>query len=196
MAEGDKSWWTTMPGLLTALAAIITAVGGLVAAVGQAGLFGGKNSAPAAPSAAVAPQAAAVESARPQAPPPAQPSAAAEPAAAITGVRVTTKAGDVVVLRPTATILGATMPLKSGQEVPFERIERIDFTQPWDGTLKLVLVGGASIDGSSENLPLSGSNELGAYLKMLSEIRRIEFVRQVSRERPPPPTSAVPAPAL
>ena len=33
------------------------------------------------------------------------------------------------------------------------------------------------MDGAVENLPLSGSNDLGDYLKMLSEIRRIEFDR-------------------
>lgn len=178
MAEGDKSWWTTAPGLLTALAAIITAVGGLVAALGQAGLFGGKAETPAPAPAKGVPQVV-VEPAPPQGQPPAPRPAepAADPSAAIKGVRVTTKAGDVVALRPTATILGATIPLKSGQEVPFERLERIDFTQPWDGTLTLVLVGGGSLEGAAENLPLSGSNELGEYLKMLSEIRRIEFVR-------------------
>jgi hypothetical protein len=175
MSEGDKSWWTTMPGLLTALAAIITAVGGLVAALGQTGVFGGKSASPAAASAAAPVEPVA---ARPADPPAlAQPAAALPSPAAIKGVRVTTKTGDVVALRSTATILGATIPLKSGQEVPFDRLERIDFTQPWDGTLKLALVGGVSMDGAVENLPLSGSNELGDYLKMLSEIRRIEFDR-------------------
>ncbi|HKX95851.1 MAG TPA: hypothetical protein VJM48_14190 [Methylibium sp.] len=175
MSEGDKSWWTTMPGLLTALAAIITAVGGLVAALGQTGVFGGKSAVPAASSGPAPVEPVAIRPADPPARP--QPAAALPSPAAIKAVRVTTKAGDVVALRPTATILGATIPLKSGQEVPFDRLERIDFTQPWDGTLKLALVGGASMDGAVENLPLSGSNELGDYLKMLSEIRRIEFDR-------------------
>jgi hypothetical protein len=178
MSEGDKSWWTTMPGLLTALAAIITAVGGLVAALGQTGVFGGKSAAPAASTALAQVEPVAPVAARP-AEPSARPQSAVAPSspAAIKGVRVTTKTGDVVALRPTATILGATIPLKAGQEVPFDRLERIDFTQPWDGTLKLALVGGASMDGAVENLPLSGSNDLGDYLKMLSEIRRIEFDR-------------------
>lgn len=178
MSEGDKSWWTTMPGLLTALAAIITAVGGLVATLGQAGVLGGKPASLAASSSPGHVEPAVPVAARP-AEPSTRPQSAADPPspAAIKAVRVTTKTGDVVALRPTATILGATIPLKTGQEVPFDRLERIDFTQPWDGTLKLALVGGASMDGAVENLPLSGSNELGGYLKMLSEIRRIEFDR-------------------
>ena len=43
----EESWWKTMPGMLTATAAIITALGGLLLALFQAGLLGGK----AAPSA-------------------------------------------------------------------------------------------------------------------------------------------------
>src|SRR5215469_4683438 len=35
----SKSWWQTLPGLLTALAAVITAVTGLLVAVHQAGWF-------------------------------------------------------------------------------------------------------------------------------------------------------------
>lgn len=176
MADADKNWWTTVPGLLAALAAIITAVGGLVAALSQAGVFGGKSAEPAA----AAPPPAGVEAPAAAKPDPAAPEAAAPAApapAALKGVRVTTKDGSVVELRPTATILGSTIPLQSGQEVPFERLERIDITQPWDGTLKLALVGGRSMEATALNLPLSGSNELGVYLKMMSDIRRIEFVR-------------------
>jgi hypothetical protein len=35
-----KSWWYTLPGVLTALAGIITAVGGLVTVLYQVGVFG------------------------------------------------------------------------------------------------------------------------------------------------------------
>ncbi|HSV69274.1 MAG TPA: hypothetical protein VLI72_04120 [Methylibium sp.] len=182
MADADKNWWTTVPGLLTALAAIITAVGGLVAALSQAGMFGGKSGEPAA---TAAPLPAAVEASTAPEPTPAAPAAApiappvvaAAAPAALKVVRVTTKDGSVVDLRPTATILGSTIPLQSGQEVPFEHIERIDITQPWDGTLKLALVGGRSMEATAPNLPLSGSTELGNYLKMMSDIRRVEFVR-------------------
>ena len=37
-----ESWWQTMPGMLTATAAIITALGGLLLALYQVGLIGGK----------------------------------------------------------------------------------------------------------------------------------------------------------
>ena len=45
--ESDsKSWWQTLPGLLTAAAAIITALTGLLVAVHQAGLLGRGSQAP------------------------------------------------------------------------------------------------------------------------------------------------------
>jgi hypothetical protein len=37
--SGSKVWWQTLPGLLTAGAAIITAIGGLLVAIHQTGLF-------------------------------------------------------------------------------------------------------------------------------------------------------------
>ena len=54
MAEG-KSFWSSLPGILTALAGLVTALGGLLLAFDQAGLFGKRETAtdtmapPAAP---------------------------------------------------------------------------------------------------------------------------------------------------
>ncbi|MFD1211307.1 hypothetical protein ACFQ36_04545 [Arthrobacter sp. GCM10027362] len=47
-ADGGKpaSWWTTLPGLLTAVAAVITAVTGLLVGLSQAGLLGRSGSGP------------------------------------------------------------------------------------------------------------------------------------------------------
>jgi hypothetical protein len=183
MPETDanaKNWWATMPGLLTALAGIITAVGGLIAVLVQTGLIGsrstpaaGASATPAAqnsmPVAIVAPAASAVVAA-PQAPPVTQGSM-------LKGLRVTAKDGSVIALKPGAQILGAALPLQNGQEVGFDRIARVEIAQPWDGSLRLLLVDGQQLEARAPNLPLSGRNELGAYLAMLSEIRSIEFIR-------------------
>ncbi len=37
--DGQKSWWTTVPGLITAIATLITAVAGLIVALGNQGLL-------------------------------------------------------------------------------------------------------------------------------------------------------------
>lgn len=36
----DTSWWQTLPGVLTGIAAVITAVGGVIAVIYQSGFFG------------------------------------------------------------------------------------------------------------------------------------------------------------
>jgi len=51
MSEPDKaikpSWWTTLPGILTGIAALLTAIGGLVVGLNQVGMFsGGRGSHP------------------------------------------------------------------------------------------------------------------------------------------------------
>ncbi len=48
--KGGGSWWSTLPGVLTGIAAVVTAVSGLLVAAHQAGLLGGRwASAPAPP---------------------------------------------------------------------------------------------------------------------------------------------------
>jgi len=44
--DRDKSFWSTIPGILTGVAAIITAIGGLVAALYTAGIIGGRSTSP------------------------------------------------------------------------------------------------------------------------------------------------------
>lgn len=59
MADDPRaSFWTTMPGILTGLAAVLTAIGGLALALNQAGVFTHSATVPAAASTPVAAQAA------------------------------------------------------------------------------------------------------------------------------------------
>jgi hypothetical protein len=44
-----KSFWTTLPGILTGTAAVLTALGALLAALGSAGLLSRPGTTPAAP---------------------------------------------------------------------------------------------------------------------------------------------------
>lgn len=45
----SKSFWTTLPGIITAVAGLITAVGGLIAGLAAAGVIGGASPTPAPP---------------------------------------------------------------------------------------------------------------------------------------------------
>jgi hypothetical protein len=44
-----KSFWTTLPGILTGIAAVLTALGALIAALGSAGLLSRPGTTPPAP---------------------------------------------------------------------------------------------------------------------------------------------------
>jgi hypothetical protein len=202
MADNDgagKSWWGTMPGVLTALGGIITAVAGLVAILAQSGLLGGKPDAgKIALSAPGADKAAAANA--PPAPPPqatapapaghavqaaAEPALARSPAEVLAGLKsvgfkglaVTHRDGTVVALAPGAEISGATLPLSNGQNVQFERIVSIDIEQPWDGSATLTLTNGQRLASKLTDYNLYGKNELGPYRELLSNLKRIDFVR-------------------
>jgi hypothetical protein len=199
---GTKSWWSTMPGVLTALAGIITAVGGLVAVLSQNGLIGAKStgagagpassSTPGAKLATPATQPAAgptpVSTAKP---PPTVVSAGPGPIAhspaevlsglkarGFVGVAVTHKDGSTAALAPGAE-LGSheAVELTNGQRVMFDRITSIEIEQPWDGSVKINLVNGQQLVTKATNYGFSGKNELGPYSVLLENLKRIDFVR-------------------
>ena len=203
---GTKSWWGTMPGVLTALAGIITAVGGLVAVLSQNGLIGAKaTGAGIGPASSSTPGANVATPATPQA---AQPTAGPSPVATaappstvggagpgmiahspaevlsglkargFVGVAVTHKDGSTVALAP-GVELGSdqAVTLSNGQKVLFDRITSIEIEQPWDGGVKLNLVNGQQLVTKATNYGFSGKNELGPYSVLLENLKRIDFVR-------------------
>jgi hypothetical protein len=199
---GTKSWWGTMPGVLTALAGIITAAGGLVAVLSQNGLIGAKatgagaasalSSTPGANVATPVAQAAASPSPLPTA---ASPSTVGAPgpgtiahspaevlsglkARGFVGVAVTHKDGSMVALAPVVE-LGSqqAVELTNGQRVLFDRITSIEIEQPWDGSVRLNLVNGQQLVTKATNYGFSGKNELGPYGELLQNLKRIDFVR-------------------
>lgn len=184
----SKSWWSTLPGVLTALAAIITAVGGLLAVLGQQGVLGSKAStagglAAAGAASANAPRGTAVDAGVARVQPPG--AALQSPAQVVAGLQaqgfkglaVTAIDGSVISLRPGAEINGPAFPLANGQLVQFDRIASVDVEQPWDGRVKLTLTNGQQLAATTGSYTLVGSNELGHYRASLTDIRRIDFVR-------------------
>ena len=79
--SGRGQWWTTLPGVLTATAALITALTGLVLGLGQLGLLGGDDEPQARP---------AVSSAAPVSGGSSGAASAAPSAAPVTGAATTT----------------------------------------------------------------------------------------------------------
>ena len=83
----------------------------------------------------------------------------------------------MISLPPNAEIHGQAFPLASVQSVQFDRIVSIDIEQPWDGRVKLTLTNGQQLAATTGSYVLSGANELGRYQGLMSDIRRIDFIR-------------------
>jgi hypothetical protein len=185
-----RSWWSTLPGLLTALAGLVTAIGGFLVILAQLGIWTGKaaqvvggsatpqamTSSAAGQGAGVPPAAAGagLTTAADAATAAARPALEGRPYRALV---VTTEDRSQVTLGPGAEIQGRSLPLESGLSIDLEKLASIDIHQPWDGTARVTLVNGQVMDARVRNTTLSGSNELGAYVSLLRTLRRIEFVR-------------------
>ena len=186
---GGRSWWSTVPGMLTALAGLITAVGGLLTIMAQNGYLNGRPTGEQAP--AVSQRAGPAD--KGVGAPSSPLTNHAVPATVVTspaeivgelkaqgfkGIVVTSKDGSVVSLRPDADMTGsAALPLNSGQQVQFDRLVRVDVEQPFDGSVRLTFVNGQQLDTKTGNYSLTGKNDLGPYRAFLEQMRRIDFLR-------------------
>lgn len=185
----DGSWWTTVPGILTALAAVITATGGLIAVLTQNSFFesddrqptgasvGAVSPAPAEtnPRRSVAPTRLTSEQ-RPQ-------TVSRSPADVVADLRarrfegvVLTLSDDTVVsVQPSAF---SAFSLKNGQSVNYDRIRSVEVRQPWNGRLLFNLLNGQQLEGEISLPPyFYGKNELGDYVGNWANIERIDFLR-------------------
>ncbi len=195
------SWWTTLPGILTATAAVITAVTGLVAILSQTGVFGEKNKALVSQKAADV-RDAVVSSATSTRPDvaikpvetKATPSAvvnesvasgiAATPLNAVpfTGAIVMLLDGSVVKLRDDVKEYCQGRPLLKtlgGQYIEMQRIRRFELSNWTDqkGSAHIILNNGETMDVRIEGCAMVGNNDLGAYHGGFETIRAVEFVR-------------------
>ena len=202
--EPDKttSWWATLPGILTATAAVITAVTGLVAILSQTGVFGEKSktfvsqkasdvrnavSSPAPPSPVVEP----VKTADASPAPVATKNGAATGvsttplhAVPFTGAIVTLRDGTVVKLRDGIKEYCQGRPILkmlNSQVIEMERIRRFELSD-WSasdqrGSAHITLNNGEAVDVKIEGCFMVGTNDLGPYSGPFETIRSVEFVR-------------------
>lgn len=157
--EKSTSWWSTMPGLLTAAAAVITAITGLIIGLGQIGVFDGRQEPAATPSGVATTAAGSDAAARPAAEGAAVPGTSGPAAAARSDWTVTLpeqrtyRSGEVEY-----EILGATVRPDGTGQLALEASIRctnhgryaLNF---WDASFRLD-AGGVSI------APVYGLNEL------------------------------------
>lgn len=201
------SWWATMPGILTAAAAVITAATGLLAILAQNGVFGEKNKnlvsektatvREAVTSATPAPSA---DSGTPTANPArltatAPSDASSGPrenaasgivsvplhAAPFKGAIVTLLDGSVVKLRDGVKewMNGTVLKTTTGQAIEMQRMRRFELSD-WKnhtGNARITLNNGDVIDVRIDAYSMVGSNDLGDFSSDFAKIRSVEFVR-------------------
>ena len=176
--EKKQNFWTTMPGILTGLAALLTAATGLWVAIGP-------HDRPAAdqhPAAVTAP----LQASGPGSAPPAstqQNSAASSPAAARGTVVVTSRAGEVTRISAKNFVHNYTdkaIELTSGQTIGFDKIKGIDFltvhSDERSVDVKVTLADGRTIDGAlKKDYAFTGENDLGPFRIFVQDVKQIVF---------------------
>lgn len=182
--EKKENFWTTLPGILTGIAALLTAFTGFWVATGPHG------NAPRAESVAV------TDSTEPSSKPAQPPSSgaaveySAAPAstavsAAITSVTVTSRVGVVTKLSAASFLHNSgdkTIPLMSGQTISFERIRSIDFLEAhYDQHMvdvRVTLDDGRIVTGDlQKDYAFTGDSDLGPFTIFVTEVRQIVFNR-------------------
>lgn len=191
MSESPKpaSWWQTLPGILTALAAIITALSGFVALLFQHGVLGAKSGPKAEAAAQIVPNVAASPVAVKPGP------AASVPQAAQSNKRPWSEAEAVLLSREGKTTrvradsfsncisANHELALDGDQAIPFEKMASIDVLQADDNftpnakaKLKVTLLDGAELSGSvAADCDLFGYNSLGRFTTYYHRLRSVRF---------------------
>jgi hypothetical protein len=177
VAESEKkqSFWTTLPGFLTGIAAVLTAVTGLLVVMYPHGFAGSKET-PAAGSA--------METAR------AAPSAAggsggssAQAAHQRPTVLVTAKDGtEIRVLLNSFrdSYSGEVIQLKNGQSIPLDKIRSVDFLEvlDYDQDVRVTLTDGRALEGTiMSGEQMTGESDVGPVSISVKRLKRILFDR-------------------
>jgi hypothetical protein len=197
------SWWSTLPGILTAAAAVITALSGLLAILAQNGVFGESNkpiatkAADVVVSSSVAPKTSIDDKPSQTKPVEAAPKAGASSGAdgaasgiaaaplhslPFTGAIITRLDGSIVKLRDDIKEYCQGAPLlktPDGQLIEMKRMARFDVVD-WNdqaGTVRITLNNGETVETRINACAMRGTNDLGEFHGDFSTIKSVVFVR-------------------
>lgn len=184
--QKSSSWWQTLPGVLTALAALITALGGVAALLFQYGILGSQSEpGPGHPSATSAPLAM-------------QPANTANaPLPMPVSGKVWADAEAVVLTREGATTrlranslsncisVDHELTLENGQAVPFEAMSGFEVlhsdghTQPEArAKVRVALLAGGTLEGTVKaGCDLFGYNDVGRFTTYFDRLQSVRFAR-------------------
>jgi len=189
MADEQKPpiWWQTLPGILTATAAIITAVSGLLVVLFQQGVIGRKNEvAPSSRTEAHSPSAQRSNSTAADSN--TRPGGALKTWAESEAV-ITTTDGAVTTLRAetlsNCISVDHEFTLSSGQVVAFEKMRSFEVLRadPLDApnaraALLVTLLDGKTIkDSVGAGCDIFGYNDLGRFSTYFQNVKRVDFRR-------------------
>ena len=178
--EKKENFWTTLPGILTGIAALLTAFTGLWIATSPHS--GAAKAEPPAASSISEPSAKAALPARGSAP---TQTASSQPPPAVehTGVVVTSRKNEVTQLSASSfhhNLTNEGIQLSSGQTIAFDRIKSIDFLDV-DGDAHLVavrvlLTNGNTKEGSlATNYAFNGQSDLGPFTIFVQDVKQLQF---------------------
>lgn len=184
MEKESAFWrfWKTLPGMLTAIAALLTAIAALY------GIFGQKPK--PADQVVAGPVTPGARDAQPQSSPASTATnPASAPRAAATAV-ITENDGSVITvpansLKWTPSLNPGEIALNNGQSVPLDRIKTIDVLNVEDTSTKIriTLIGGETIEGSV----LGGRADLGTRFEGESDVGkvsvRVSVVKRIALQR-------------
>ncbi len=173
-----QSFWTTIPGILTGVAALLSAVTGLLVVMHHPA-----NTA----SSADQPEAPIVSGITPasKSDPGGQLSAAPQIPKTGSDVTLTSRTGEVTKLSVKSfrhNYTEDTIQLKSGQSISFEKLRTIDFLSVNDDahevTIHVTLVDGRVLDGQmASNYAFKGESDIGSFSIFVQDVKQIAFPR-------------------
>jgi hypothetical protein len=182
-SEKKQSFWTTMPGVLTGLAALLTAATGLWVAIAPHDKSGPdeRSAALSTPMQSSAPGSASPAST--QQSPTVSSVATAPGATARDTVIVTSRVGDVTKLSAKSFVHNSTdkaIELTSGQTIGFDKIKAIDFLtvhqEERSVDVKITLVDGRTVTGAMmKDYAFRGENDLGSFRIFVQDVKQIVF---------------------
>ena len=186
-----QSFWTTLPGILTGVAAVLTAAGGIILGLHQSGTLGPKDGQHATSTtvterAAEAPAGTAAANSVGEG----MPAKTAEKSSVEKSAAAPVSSTDLVITEKDGTILPVYMEnlnfagnargvqLTTGQSIEFGKIKNIEVSGD-EGRInfRITLTGGDVVTGNAEvpSGAIMGQNRLGSVYAPLKNIRRITF---------------------
>ncbi|HEY8997349.1 MAG TPA: hypothetical protein VIM60_05600 [Edaphobacter sp.] len=178
--EKKENFWTTLPGILTGVAALLTAFTGFWIATSPHG--GVPKAEPAAAASMVEPPAKAAVPVRSSAPPQAA-SSQPPPAVEHTSVVVTSRKNEITQVSASSfhhNLTSEGIQLSSGQTIAFDRIKAIDFLDV-DGDAHLVGVrvlltnGNTKEDSLATSYAFNGQSDLGPFTIFVQDVKQLQF---------------------